>query len=103
MRETIGSFLLAHWPWVLLWVAAVSVVAFAMMGTDKRRARRGDWRIPEKSLFLAAVLGGSSGSILGMAAFHHKTRHWYFKVGMPAILIAQIALVVWLLLPPELL
>lgn len=102
MRETIGTFLLAHWPWALLWVAAVSVVAFAMMGTDKRRAKRGDWRIPEKSLFLAAILGGSPGSILGMAAFHHKTRHWYFKVGMPAILIAQIALVVWLLLPPEL-
>ena len=100
MRETIGALLLAHWPWALLWTAAVSAAAFVMMGADKRRARRGAWRIPEKSLVLAAVLGGSPGSILGMAVFHHKTRHWYFRLGMPAILIAQIALAIWLLLPP---
>jgi len=71
----------------------VNIVGFAMMGIDKKRAIRGAWRIPEASLFLAAIIGGSVGSILGMNLFRHKTKHWYFKYGMPAILILQIALV----------
>lgn len=91
------TLLLDYWPWVLLWALAWSAAAFAMMGIDKKRARRGDWRIPEKTLFLAALLGGSPGAILGMRAFRHKTRHWYFKFGMPAILIAQLALLGWIL------
>lgn len=63
------------------------------MGVDKKRAIRGAWRIPEASLFIVALLGGSIGSILGMQHFRHKTKHWYFKYGMPAILILQIVLV----------
>jgi uncharacterized membrane protein YsdA (DUF1294 family) len=76
-------------------VLAASVIAFAAMGVDKRRARLGKWRIRESTLFLLAVVGGSPGAILGMRAFHHKTRHWYFKFGLPAILIVQIGLVIW--------
>ena len=49
-------------------------------------------RVPEKTLFLLAILGGSVGAILGMRVWHHKTRHWYFKYGLPAILLAQLAL-----------
>ena len=94
MREALTS----RWFWALLWVLVWSVIGCAMMGADKRRARRGDWRISEKALFLAALLGGSPGTILGMRVFHHKTKHWYFQFGMPAILIAQAALAVWLLL-----
>jgi len=94
VREALTS----RWFWALLWVLVWSVIGFAMMGADKRRARRGDWRISEKALFLAALLGGSPGTILGMRVFHHKTKHWYFQFGMPAILIAQAALAVWLLL-----
>lgn len=71
----------------------VNIVGFAMMGIDKKRAIRGAWRISEASLFLAAIIGGSVGSILGMNLFRHKTKHWYFKYGMPAILILQIVLV----------
>lgn len=78
--------------WVLLW----SILAFVLMGVDKWKARRERWRVPEKTLFLAAALGGSPGAILGMYAFRHKTRHWYFKWGLPAILIAQLALGLWL-------
>ena len=63
---------------------------------DKRKAKRGAWRVPEKTFFLVALLGGSPGAILGMRLFHHKTRHWYFKWGLPAILIAQLALGLWL-------
>ena len=82
--------------WVLAWVLVLSLADFLLMGVDKRRARRGAWRVPEKTFFLVAVLGGSPGAILGMRLFHHKTRHWYFKGGLPAILIAQLALGIWL-------
>lgn len=67
------------------------------MGTDKAKARRNAWRIPEKTLFLSAILGGSIGAILGMQLLRHKTRHRSFVLGMPAILAAQvvIALALW--------
>jgi len=67
------------------------------MGIDKKRAIRGAFRISEASLFMVALLGGSLGSILGMQHFRHKTRHWYFKYGMPAILMLQILLLFYLL------
>jgi uncharacterized membrane protein YsdA (DUF1294 family) len=66
------------------------------MGIDKRRAIRHAWRIPEKTLFASAILGGSIGAILGMQLFRHKTKHWYFKYGMPAILLMQIILFITL-------
>ena len=66
---------------------------FFLFGVDKRRARQNRWRIPEKTLFVLAALGGSVGAIAGMWVYHHKTRHWYFKYGMPAILLAQLVIV----------
>ena len=85
-------------PWPLLWIylLLVNTAAFLVFGLDKWKAKRERWRVPEKTFFLVAILGGSLGAILGMYAFHHKTRHWYFKWGLPAILIAQIALGGWL-------
>ena len=77
---------------ILVWLACLNIAAFAAMGLDKRRARRDAWRIRERTLFLLALLGGSVGAIAGMYLFHHKTRHWYFVVGMPVILILQLAL-----------
>lgn len=77
---------------LVIYLLVVNIVGFAMMGIDKRKAIKGAWRIPEASLFLAAIIGGSMGSILGMEIFRHKTRHWYFKYGMPAILILQIGI-----------
>ena len=74
--------------YVILWCLALSLADFLLMGLDKRRARRGEWRVPEKWFFLLALLGGAPGAILGMYAFRHKTRHWYFKFGLPAILLA---------------
>ena len=70
------------------------------MGIDKRRARKRAFRIPEATLFLIALIGGSIGSIIGMYTFRHKTRHWYFLYGMPAILIVQILLVLLLVTSP---
>ena len=75
---------------IILYLAVINLVGFALMGIDKRRARRHQWRIPEKTLFLAALLGGSLGGILGMYTFRHKTRHWYFAVGFPVILVVQV-------------
>ncbi len=74
----------------------MNILGFSLMGADKRKARRRQWRIPEKTLFLASLLGGSVGTLAGMYFFHHKTRHWYFVVGMPAILILQAGAAVWL-------
>lgn len=58
----------------------MSVVLFTMMGIDKRRAINEEWRIPESSLFLAAIFGGGVGGTFGMFTFHHKTKHWYFRL-----------------------
>lgn len=81
---------------LLTYLVIVNIVGFAMMGIDKKRAVRGAWRISEASLFLSAVIGGSIGCILGMKTFRHKTKHWYFKYGMPAILILQIILLLYI-------
>lgn len=79
-----------------VYLLAVNLAAFVLYGADKRRAKQGAWRIPEKTLFLLPLLGGSIGALLGMRVFHHKTKHWYFVWGIPAILLAQIALAVWI-------
>ena len=81
-----------------VWLIAINVVTFAVYGIDKRRARRGAWRVPEKTLFLLPLLGGSLGALLGMRVFHHKTKHWHFVWGIPAILLVQTALAAWSLL-----
>ena len=77
----------------LIYLAVVNLAAFALMGVDKRRAERGAWRIPERTLFLPAILGGSPGAILGMQMFRHKTRHRQFMIGMPLILLVQLVIV----------
>lgn len=80
----------------ILYLILANLIGFAAMGIDKKKAIRHKYRIPEKTLFLIALLGGSAGSILGMQLFRHKTKHWYFVLGMPAILILQIALILFL-------
>ncbi|WP_275532905.1 DUF1294 domain-containing protein [Lachnoclostridium sp. An196] len=82
---------------VIIYLVLINLAAFVLMGLDKRKARKNLWRIPEKTLFLSAILGGSAGAIAGMYVFHHKTRHWYFVIGMPLILVIQIGLGIWLI------
>lgn len=77
---------------LFLYLILLNLLGFILMGVDKRRAIRHAWRIPEAHLFGCAILGGSLGSILGMYTFRHKTKHWYFVFGMPAILLIQIIL-----------
>jgi uncharacterized membrane protein YsdA (DUF1294 family) len=81
--------------WIVIgYIIIINVYGFLIMGIDKQRAIRSAWRIPERSLFLTAIIGGSIGTIAGMKYFRHKTKHWYFKYGMPAILLIQIILVI---------
>lgn len=77
----------------MIYAMIINVIAFLLFCIDKQRAREHRWRIPEKTLFLAALLGGSPGAILGMHVFHHKTKHASFRIGLPVILILQILLV----------
>jgi len=81
-------------PYLLL----INALAFALMLADKRKARKNRWRIPERTLIASALLGGSIGALLGMYTFRHKTRHLKFTLGIPAILLAQTALAIWLYL-----
>ena len=82
---------------LIVYLIAVNVLAFAVYGWDKARSKvQGARRVSEKTLFLLALLGGSAGAVLGMRVWRHKTRHWYFKYGLPAILLAQLALAWWL-------
>lgn len=75
---------------VLTYLELINLVSFVLYGVDKRRARRGRWRIPESALILVAVIGGSVGALGGMYLFRHKTRKPRFAVGVPVILGMQI-------------
>ena len=92
MRELIADYGL----WILIWLGCLNLLGFCLMGFDKRRARREGWRVRERSFFIVAALGGALGTVLGMYVFRHKTRHWYFKYGLPAIIIAEAAEFGWL-------
>ena len=78
---------------IIAYVLIINIIGFFSMLIDKRRAINNKWRIPEKTLFLIAILGGSIGSIFGMRLFRHKTKHWYFVLGMPIILIIQLVII----------
>ena len=79
---------------LLIYLAAINIVAFFLYGIDKWKARHDKWRITEARLIWIAVFGGSIGALLGMKLWHHKTQHAKFKYGLPAILILQIAALV---------
>ena len=78
------------------YLLAINVVAFIMYGIDKYKAKKAKWRIPEATLLLPDVLGGSIGAWMGMKVWHHKTMHKKFKYAIPAILLIQIALMAYL-------
>lgn len=81
---------------LLIYLLVMNIVGFLSMGIDKYKAKKRAFRIPEATLFTIAIIGGSIGSILGMFTFRHKTRHWYFLYGLPAILILQFVLAFFL-------
>ena len=75
---------------LIIYPAMLTIAGFFSMGIDKKRARKNEWRVKERTLFLIAAFGGSIGSILGMYVFRHKTKHTSFVIGMPLILVLQL-------------
>ena len=75
--------------YLMIYLLLINALGFLLMLIDKRKAMKNRWRIPEKTLFLTALLGGSIGSLAGMYTFRHKTKHLSFTLGIPAILILQ--------------
>lgn len=82
---------------ILYYLSGINILAFLVFGLDKRKARKDRWRVPEATLLLLAVIGGSAGALLGMVVFRHKTRHNKFRIGLPLILLAQLAVAVLLI------
>lgn len=82
---------------VIIYIGIVNLMGFFIMGWDKAKARAKAWRISEKTLFLVALMGGSLGMWIGMEFFRHKTKHWYFKYGIPVICLVQIVVVYFFL------
>ena len=72
-----------------LYLLLSNLVAFVVYGIDKYKARKGKWRIPESTLLTLAMFGGSIGAWLAMKAFHHKTMHKKFYIGVPMIIVLQ--------------
>lgn len=80
---------------VAIYLVFINVLGFALMGLDKKRARAHEWRIPEKTLFGVALVGGALGSWTGMYTFRHKTKHNYFVIGMPVIFVVELIIGIW--------
>lgn len=82
---------------IIYYLLAINAVAFFAYGIDKLKAKRGKWRIPEATLLLLAIIGGSIGAWLGMKVWHHKTMHKKFRYGLPLILLLQLSAVLYFL------
>ena len=87
MKETITLILLGY-------LLVMTIVGLVIMKVDKVKAKNGAWRVKEATLFLVSLIGGSLGTWAGMYIFRHKTKHWYFVVGMPLIFIVHVALII---------
>lgn len=78
---------------LIYYLLGINAMTFALYGIDKLKSKKGWWRIPEKTLLMLAVIGGSMGALYGIRLFHHKTKHKKFYLGVPILLVLQIALI----------
>jgi len=101
-RKQEGKWICMGWDCILRVIIVFNIITFIIMGTDKYKARKGQWRISEGTLFLLALSGGSLGILIGMYFFHHKTQHWQFIWGIPFIIVLQAVLLfrIWNALLP---
>jgi len=81
---------------ILLYLLMINLIGFFMMWSDKRKAKKGKWRIPEQTLFIVTALGGGIGTIVGMYTFRHKTQKLKFTIGLPAVVILEIVAVIYM-------
>ena len=82
----------------IIYLIAINIITFLVMGLDKWKAKRGSWRIQEATLFGLVLFGGGVGGILGMSVFRHKTKKLKFKIGFPMILIIEVILIIYFLI-----
>ena len=82
---------------IVIYFIIINLIGFFIMWLDKRKAKKGAWRIPEKTLFIITALGGGIGTIAGMYTFHHKTRKIQFVIGFPLITILEAITIIWFL------
>ena len=82
--------------YILYYLMGINAIAFVIYGIDKFKAKKGKWRIPESTLLLLAIIGGSIGAWFGIKVWHHKTLHKKFKYGIPLIVIIQIAIGIYI-------
>lgn len=92
MKEIIESFGISN---IAIYLIVINIVGFFAMGIDKWKAKNNAWRIPENTLFVITALGGGIGTIVGMYTFRHKTKKARFTLGLPAILILEIAFIIY--------
>lgn len=90
--------MLFTWQSAIIYVIVINIIGFLAMWIDKVKAKRGSWRIPEKTLFTITLLGGGIGTIAGMYKFRHKTKKLYFTIGFPVILFSEIFIIIYILL-----
>lgn len=90
-------FGLINWKYVILYLVVINIIGFLAMGIDKLKAKKDWWRIPEGTLMMLCLLGGGIGTIAGMYTFRHKTKKLKFTIGMPTILITEIAIVIYII------
>ena len=81
---------------IIIYLIVINIIGFFIMWLDKRKAKKGAWRIPERTIFIITALGGGIGTIAGMYTFRHKTQKIAFIIGLPLILILEIILVIYL-------
>lgn len=80
---------------IIIYLIIINIIGFLVMYIDKQKAKKGKWRIPEKTIFVITVLGGGIGTISGMYAFRHKTQKLHFTIGLPTITILEIIGVIY--------
>jgi uncharacterized membrane protein YsdA (DUF1294 family) len=85
---------------LIIYIVTLNVLTFAMMGNDKRKAKKHLWRTPEINFFILSLIGGSLGTLLGMYSFRHKTKKWYFRFGLPILLLIQVGIAIFLVMSP---
>ncbi len=83
---------------IVIYFIIINLIGFFIMWLDKRKAKKGAWRIPEKTLFIITALGGGIGTIAGMYTFHHKTQKIQFVIGFPLITILEVITIIWFIL-----
>ena len=85
---------------LIIYFSVINILTFILMGNDKRKAKKNLWRTPEINFFILSLIGGSLGTLLGMYFFRHKTRKWYFRFGIPILLLIQVGITAFLVMSP---